>query len=226
MQQNQPIAYFSEALKRKTLALLTYDKEMLVMVKASGDRIFWEGHMSSRRTTIASSTYLSSGLQCPLKFIGCLKLWAVLAEGHSSSTGGYFGYLKMLNCISSSFVWLGIRIAVNEFIRSFDVCQCCLPTSQCHNVVMFIVDRLSKHAHFVTLKHPYTTMTVAKVHHKHRTTKVQTVDDLLRIREDILHDVWRNLIEAHARMKTQSDQQGRDVSFEVGDYVYLRLQPY
>ena len=36
-----------------------------------------------------------------------------------------------------------------------------LPTSQCHDV-MIVVDRLSKYAHFMPLKHPYTTLTVAK----------------------------------------------------------------
>lgn len=33
-QQNQPVAYFSEALKGSTLALSTYEKEMLAIVKA------------------------------------------------------------------------------------------------------------------------------------------------------------------------------------------------
>lgn len=38
-----------------------------------------------------------------------------------------------------------------------------LPTSQGYIVIMFVVDRLSKYAHFVALKHPYTALTVAKV---------------------------------------------------------------
>ena len=38
-----------------------------------------------------------------------------------------------------------------------------LPTPQGYTVIMVVVDRMSKYAHFVALKHPYTAMTVAKV---------------------------------------------------------------
>ncbi|KAL5837068.1 hypothetical protein ACOSQ3_014237 [Xanthoceras sorbifolium] len=58
------------------------------------------------------------------------------------------------------------------------------------------------------------------------TTKVQVVDELLRTREEILHDLRRNLVAAQGHMKHQSDQHRRDVTFDVGDSVYLRLQPY
>jgi transposase InsO family protein len=37
-----------------------------------------------------------------------------------------------------------------------------LPLSQGYNVIMVVVDRLSKYAHFVPLKHSYTTVSVAK----------------------------------------------------------------
>ena len=58
------------------------------------------------------------------------------------------------------------------------------------------------------------------------TAKVQDVDDMLRSRDDILRDLRKNLVAAQVRMKCQVDRHRREVSFEVGDYVYLRLQPY
>ncbi|KAK0608302.1 hypothetical protein LWI29_028621 [Acer saccharum] len=58
------------------------------------------------------------------------------------------------------------------------------------------------------------------------TTKVQAVDEFLRTRTEILRDLKHHLSIARDRMKTMADQRRREVSFEVGDYVYLKLQPY
>ncbi|KAD3336176.1 hypothetical protein E3N88_31695 [Mikania micrantha] len=44
-------------------------------------------------------------------------------------------------------------------------------------------------------------------------------DDMLRLLKD-------NLLKAQVRMKNQADQNCRDVSYHVGDYVFLRIQPY
>jgi hypothetical protein len=58
------------------------------------------------------------------------------------------------------------------------------------------------------------------------TAKVQAVDDMLRSRDEILRDLRKNLVAAQVRMKCQADRHRREVFFAVGDYVYLRLQPY
>lgn len=58
------------------------------------------------------------------------------------------------------------------------------------------------------------------------TTRVQAVDVYLRDRETIIRELHRNLQLAQQRMKAHADQHRREVTFEVGDYVYLRLQPY
>ncbi|KAJ0082797.1 hypothetical protein Patl1_12022 [Pistacia atlantica] len=58
------------------------------------------------------------------------------------------------------------------------------------------------------------------------TSRVQTVDEYLRDRDAILLELRHNLLLAQDRMKVQADQHQREVSFLVGDYVYLKLQPY
>lgn len=58
------------------------------------------------------------------------------------------------------------------------------------------------------------------------TTKVQAVDEYLRNREAILKELRRNLRNAQDRMKSKANRQRREVDFEVGDMVFLKLQPY
>ena len=212
-----------------------------------------------------------------------------------------------------------------------------LPSSNGYTVIMVIVDRLSKYAHFVALKHPYTTVAIAKAfvanvvrlhgiptdivsdrdkvfvssfwqalfqlqgtklsmsssYHPqtdgqievvnrtleqylrcfagdqprkwvewipwaefsynmsiHSATKmtpfeavygiplphlltyvpgtscVQAVHEYLQDRDTILRELRHNFSLARQRMKSQTGLKRREVSFEVGDYVYLKFQPY
>ena len=58
------------------------------------------------------------------------------------------------------------------------------------------------------------------------TSNVQAVDELLRDRDSTLSELRRNLLLAQNLKKCQADQHQREVSFAIGDYVYLKLQPY
>ena len=56
--------------------------------------------------------------------------------------------------------------------------------------------------------------------------KNEEVEEELRTRDEVLTNVKKALIKAQDRIKKYYDQDRRDVSFEPGDYVYLKLQPY
>nr|GEY27471.1 Ty3/gypsy retrotransposon protein [Tanacetum cinerariifolium] len=58
------------------------------------------------------------------------------------------------------------------------------------------------------------------------TSNVQAVDDYLTDRDALLRHLRANLLAAQHRMKTQADQHRRELEFEIGDYVYVKLQPY
>ena len=280
-QNNQQIAYYSEALKGKSTLPSTYDNEMLAVVKAvrkwrsyhlgrsfviKTDHRSLKYLLEQRLTTPSQARWLPKimgfdytiqyrkgkenqgadalsrvaafqfhALSLPIadwwktlqqevlqqpyynslltnQSLNCVQrdgIWmqsgrvllsptssllpVVLADGHSSPSGGHFGYLKTLTRISAGFVWPGIRTSVKSFIWDYEVCQRCkhetlrpagllqplpipqhiwtdismdfvegLPLSQGYNVIMVVVDRLSKYAHFVPLKHPYTAVSVAK----------------------------------------------------------------
>ena len=52
------------------------------------------------------------------------------------------------------------------------------------------------------------------------------VDTLLHSRQQMLSLLKQNLVDAQARMKQQSDLHRTEREFQIGDWVYLRLQPY
>jgi len=58
------------------------------------------------------------------------------------------------------------------------------------------------------------------------TTQVAIVDQLLHARQDLITLLKQNLVLAQAKMKVQVDQHRFDKSFGVGDWVYLKLEPY
>ena len=58
------------------------------------------------------------------------------------------------------------------------------------------------------------------------TSKVAAVEQLLVDRDNIIREAKEHLKEAQARMKKIYDQHHQEREFKVGDWVYLRLQPY
>jgi hypothetical protein len=57
-------------------------------------------------------------------------------------------------------------------------------------------------------------------------SKVQAVEDHIEHQQQVLQILKDNLTMAQNRMKQQADQHRSERSFEVGDWVFLRLQPY
>ncbi|WVZ16861.1 hypothetical protein V8G54_009843 [Vigna mungo] len=57
-------------------------------------------------------------------------------------------------------------------------------------------------------------------------SSVEAVDTLLASRQDLLAQLQRKLLKAQANMKHYAYLKRRDISYEVGDLVYVRLRPY
>ncbi|KAH9802499.1 Integrase catalytic domain-containing protein [Citrus sinensis] len=58
------------------------------------------------------------------------------------------------------------------------------------------------------------------------TSNVHKVDKELMSKDDLLKLLKQNLEMAKNRMKQQTDRHRRDVQFDIGDLVYLKLQPF
>uniref|UniRef100_A0A803PSM5 RNA-directed DNA polymerase n=1 Tax=Cannabis sativa TaxID=3483 RepID=A0A803PSM5_CANSA len=57
-------------------------------------------------------------------------------------------------------------------------------------------------------------------------TKVSEVEQQLQARDAVLVLLKENLQRAQQNMKAQADKKSRDVHFEIGDLVYVKLRPY
>jgi hypothetical protein len=57
-------------------------------------------------------------------------------------------------------------------------------------------------------------------------SKVQAIEDHIEHQQQVLQLLKDNLTMAKNRMKQQPDHHHNERSFEVGDWVFLRLQPY
>jgi len=60
----------------------------------------------------------------------------------------------------------------------------------------------------------------------HGETKIAELEQQLVERDQMLEVLRSNLMKAQSRMKSQADSKRRDLSFNVGDVVFLRLRPY
>lgn len=58
------------------------------------------------------------------------------------------------------------------------------------------------------------------------TSKLEELNQLLVSRDLILHELQQNLLKARDMMKAQENKQRRDIEYAVGDWVFLKLQPY
>lgn len=57
-------------------------------------------------------------------------------------------------------------------------------------------------------------------------SKNQAIEDILLERDELLKYLKTNLLQAQNRMKQKSDSKRREMEFQVGDQVLVRLQPY
>nr|CAD39386.2 OSJNBb0016B03.11 [Oryza sativa Japonica Group] len=113
-------------------------------------------------------------------------------------------------------------------------------TSSGHDSIWVIVDRLTKVAHFIPVKTTYSGSRLAELYMArivclHGVPKKIVSDrgrerqvfgtDILREAEEKVKIIQERLRVAQSRHKSYADNRRRDLSFEEGDYVYLRVTP-
>ncbi|XP_031108702.1 uncharacterized protein LOC116013193 [Ipomoea triloba] len=168
----------------------------------------------------------------------------LINEFHNTTLGGHSRVQVTYHMLKALFYWKGMKKEVKQFVRSFDNCQRNkienihppgllqplaipnqawaqvsmefiegLPKSNNKYVIMVVVDRFTKYAHFISLAHPFSAKGVVNPYMENERMHMMTaLKDNLRI--------------AQQRMKHYADKNRSERSFVVGDWVYLKLQPY
>ena len=57
-------------------------------------------------------------------------------------------------------------------------------------------------------------------------SKIESVNQLQQERDDLLQELKRNLCRAQEQNRVQANKHRREVEYQIGDWVYLKLQPY
>ncbi|KFK40399.1 hypothetical protein AALP_AA3G368400 [Arabis alpina] len=174
----------------------------------------------------------------------------ILREFHDGKVGGHEGVLKTQRRIGDLFYWQGMMTEIREYVAECLVCQKHkystlvpagllqplpvpeqiwedismdfiegLPKSEGYDVIMVVVDMLTKSAHFSRLKHPFVASEVALLF-------IQEVVRLHGFPKTLVSDRDKHILKAQQAMKRQADKHRREVEFQVGDMVYLKLKPY
>ncbi|XP_026448561.1 uncharacterized protein K02A2.6-like [Papaver somniferum] len=180
----------------------------------------------------------------------CIKQ-AIMASVHSSAVGGHSGTYATYTRAKAYFFWPDMKIDIFWFVISCDICQKNkgehthppgllqplpvpeqswqhksmdfiegLPKSDKKSVILVVVDILTKYNHFIGMSHPYTAITIAIAF-------INNVIKLPGLPSSIISDRDKDTLhKSHERMKIFADRKRSDRVFEVGDWVYIKLQPY
>ncbi|KAA0051965.1 ty3-gypsy retrotransposon protein [Cucumis melo var. makuwa] len=143
---------------------------------------------------------------------------------------GYLGYLRTYRRLIGELYWEGMKADVHANATNYQ------PYLLGHEVIMVVVDKLSKYGHFIALKHPYTAKVVAHVFVKERWSieEWKLICDIFvkRDRRNGCVGCIRSSIGIILctngeldRMKN-GDQKRGHVEFQEGDMVFLKLHPY
>nr|GEX87399.1 hypothetical protein [Tanacetum cinerariifolium] len=154
------------------------------------------------------------------------------------STQATGGYLQPLT--TPTAVWEDVSM---DFIIG-------LPILKGMSVILVVVDRLSKYAHFGSLptsfnahksdgktkvvnrgleqdlRALYGRFPLSLIPYPRGSSKVSAIDEMLLERDELMRLLKQNLLEAKNRMKVKANRNRREVEFKVGDKVLVKLQPY
>ncbi|TYK29688.1 retrotransposon protein, putative, Ty3-gypsy subclass [Cucumis melo var. makuwa] len=148
----------------------------------------------------------------------------LLTEAHSSPFSMHLGSTKMYQDLKRVYWWRNMKRKVADFIR--------LPrTLMGYTVIWIIVDKLTKSAHFITRKSTYTanarfTSMFWKGLQLALDTSYQATIGMTPFEAlYVIQKIRARMLTAHSRQKSHAEEGRKDLEFDVGGMVFLKVAP-
>nr|XP_011471074.1 PREDICTED: retrovirus-related Pol polyprotein from transposon gypsy [Fragaria vesca subsp. vesca] len=231
-QEGHPIAFMSKALSQRHIALLIYDKEMLAVVMVVQHwRPYFIGHhfiiYTNHKTIEHFLTQKNNASPDSLSRSTALNA----IKGTSVPTHEFVSDIKKA-CLTDPTIVALIQtlqsspnskkhyslhklLYKGKFVAHCDVCQQNHYEAIRPPGLLQLINIPDKAWSLITVNF---IEGLPKSHDE--------ADAQLRSRDELLALVKRNLHQAQARMKAYYDRNHTECQFQVGDWVYVKLQPY
>ncbi|GJU29316.1 peroxidase 64 [Tanacetum coccineum] len=136
----------------------------------------------------------------------------LLHEDHATPVGGHGGFLKTLKRLSAQYFWPKMKQDVRTFVQQCLTCQQQKYETLSPGTTPFSV----VYGRDPPPLPPYVA----------GETKNADLEHQLIERDDMLKLLRGNLVKAQDRMRNQANTKRRELSFQEGDYVFVKIQPY
>ncbi|GJT17849.1 reverse transcriptase [Tanacetum coccineum] len=245
-QKGHPLAYLSKTLATKNQGLSTYEKEFMavklttpfqhkwlpkllrydyeIVYKKGVDNVAIDALYKGDKLTLEGG---HSGVLVTTKKLNAVFYWTGLkrmvrqfvkecdvCQRQKPDLSAYHGLLQSLPIPER--IWT--KVSMN-FIEK-------LPSSQGKRVIMMVVDRLSNAINTTPYEVVYGQTPPIHIPYVPGDSRVESMDRTLQSREEAINMLKFHMKRAQDRMRSQADKHRTDREFEVGNWVYLKLQPH
>nr|GEX17453.1 putative mitochondrial protein [Tanacetum cinerariifolium] len=142
----------------------------------------------------------------------------IFDEFHGGSIGGRASVLKTYKCLTAELYWVGMKHDVTKLVSECEICQ---RNKYSNMVTGGLLQPLTLPDKILYGRDP-----PPLIHYGSQPTPIFEVDRYMEERDHVLKEFKEHLSKVQVNMKTKADCHRRDVQFEVGDKVFLKLRPH
>ncbi|KAI5410675.1 hypothetical protein KIW84_055987 [Lathyrus oleraceus] len=148
----------------------------------------------------------------------------ILHEFHDTATGGHSGYLRTYKKIAGLVYWEGMRKCIKSYVESCEVCQ--RNKYQTWSPEFWYNTNYHASLKSTPFEALYGRRPPVLVRGDVHLSAVEEVNKLTAERKEMIRKMKEQLLKAQDQMRVQANKHRREVDYQVGDKVYLKIKPY